>query len=287
MARWPGWIARTHPGAAEGQPVPPPLLASGPAAEGRAEPPPDAMIFLDRVHKAFNGHTVLDGVTLAIPLGKISVVMGGSGHGKSTILKLIDGFMLPDAGYIYVDGRDITSLKPDERLEVQKTVGMSFQYSALFDSMDVYENVAFPLREHTRLKEPEIRERVKDMLARLDLAGIEDKLPSELSGGMKKRVGVARAIMLQPKIMLFDEPESGLDPITTTSIGELIMEMRDTFKITCLVISHNLQNTMHIADRIFMLYKGHILAQGSPDEVRASPDPIVQQFLSGSAHGPY
>jgi phospholipid/cholesterol/gamma-HCH transport system ATP-binding protein len=213
--------------------------------------------------------------------------MGGSGHGKSTILKLIVGFMPPESGDIYVDGRNITLLPPDERLEVQKTIGMSFQYSALFDSMNVYENVAFPLREHTKLKEPEIRERVKDMLIRLGLEGIEDKMPSELSGGMRKRVGVARAIMLQPKIMLFDEPESGLDPITTTSIGELIMEMRDTFQITCLVISHNIQNSMHIADRIFMLYKGHILTEGSPEEVRACPDPIVQQFLSGSSHGPY
>ena len=287
MARWPAWIARSDSGGTNGPPVPPAALSSGLDAEGGAAPPPDAMIYLDRVHKGFNGKVVLEGVTLAIPRGKISVVMGGSGNGKSTILKLIVGFMPPDAGHIFVDGHDITHLKPDARLEVQKTIGMSFQYSALFDSMDVYENVAFPLREHTRLKEPEIRERVKDMLARLDLAGIEGKLPSELSGVMKKRVGVARAIMLQPKVMLFDEPESGLDPITTTSIGELIMEMRDTFKITCLVISHNLQNIMHIADRIFMLYKWHILAQGSPDEVRASPDPIVQQFLSGSSHGPY
>jgi phospholipid/cholesterol/gamma-HCH transport system ATP-binding protein len=292
MARWPGSIANMALLEAASSLASPPVDAPGNARAGDVEdggavPPPGAMIYLDRVNKGFNGRTVLDGVTLAIPRGKISVVMGGSGHGKSTILKLIVGFMPPDGGQIYVDGRDITHLTPDERLEVQKTIGMSFQYSALFDSMDVYENVAFPLREHTRLKEPEIRERVKDMLARLDLAGIEEKLPSELSGGMRKRVGVARAIMLQPKIMLFDEPESGLDPITTTSIGELIMGMRDTFKITCLVISHNLQNIMHIADRIFMLYKGHILAQGSPDEVRASLDPIVQQFLSGSSHGPY
>jgi len=250
-------------------------------------PPPEAMIYLDRVTKGFNGKVVLDGVSLSIPRGKISVVMGGSGHGKSTILKLIVGFMPPDSGAIYVDGVNVVKLSARQRLEVQKTIGMSFQYSALFDSMTVYENVAFPLREHTRLKEPEIQERVHDMLLRLDLPDIEDKMPSDLSGGMKKRVGVARAIMLQPKIMLFDEPESGLDPITTTSIGELIMEMRDTFHITCLVISHNLANTMMIGDQVNMLYKGHIIASGSPDDLHRNPDPILQQFLNGQSSGPY
>ena len=266
---------------------PPAAPPPGLAPEGRVIPPPEAMIYLERVTKSFNHKTVLDRITLSIPRGKISVVMGGSGHGKSTILKLIVGFMPPDSGAIYVDGQNVLELSPRERMEVQKTIGMSFQYSALFDSMTVYENVAFPLREHTQLKEPEIEARVRDMLNRLDLPGIEDKMPSELSGGMRKRVGVARAIMLQPKIMLFDEPESGLDPITTTSIGDLIMEMRDSFHITCLVISHNLANIMLIADQISMLYKGHILAQGSPGELRANPDPVLQQFLSGSSTGPY
>ena len=266
---------------------PPATPPPGLAPEGRVIPPPEAMIYLERVTKSFNHKTVLDEITLNIPRGRISVVMGGSGHGKSTILKLIVGFMPPDSGAIYVDGQNVLELSARERMEVQKTIGMSFQYSALFDSMTVYENVAFPLREHTQLKEPEIGARVRDMLNRLDLPGIEDKMPSELSGGMRKRVGVARAIMLQPKIMLFDEPESGLDPITTTSIGDLIMEMRDSFHITCLVISHNLANIMLIADQISMLYKGHILAQGSPDELRANPDPVLQQFLRGSSSGPY
>lgn len=250
---------------------------------------PDApMIHLNHVTMVYDDRVILDDVELEVPRERITVVMGGSGHGKSTILKLIVGFIRPRSGNIYIDGVDVLAMDPDERREMQKEIiGMSFQYSALFDSMTVYENVAFPLREHTRLKEPEIKERVADVLQRLGLPGTEEKMPSDLSGGMKKRVGVARAIMLQPKIMLFDEPESGLDPVTTASIGELIMEMRDTFHITCLVISHNLENTMHIADKVSMLYKGHIIAEGSPAELKAIDDPVLQQFLQGRSHGPY
>jgi phospholipid/cholesterol/gamma-HCH transport system ATP-binding protein len=247
----------------------------------------ESMVHLDHVTMAFGDRIVLDAVDLKVPRGKITVVMGGSGSGKSTILKLIVGFIFPSAGKIWIDRQDVLKLTRDERVEVQKSIGMSFQYSALFDSMTVFDNVAFPLREHTPLPEPQIRERVIAMLERLGLPGIEDKMPSDLSGGMKKRVGVARAIMLQPKIMLFDEPESGLDPITTTSIAELIMEMRDSFHITCLVISHNLQSTRLIADKVCMLYKGRIIAEGTPAELDANPDPVLQQFLNGSSKGPY
>jgi phospholipid/cholesterol/gamma-HCH transport system ATP-binding protein len=247
----------------------------------------DPMIHLEGVTMAFGDRVVLNQVDLKVPRGKITVVMGGSGSGKSTTLKLIVGFMLPSEGRIWIDGHDVLQMTREQRLEVQKSIGMSFQYSALFDSMTVYENVAFPLREHTKLPEAEIRTRVTAMLERLSLPGVEEKMPSDLSGGMKKRVGVARAIMLQPKIMLFDEPESGLDPITTTSIAELIMEMRDSFHITCLVISHNLQSTRLIADKVCMLYKGKIIAQGTPAELDANSDPVLQQFLHGRAHGPY
>ena len=253
------------------------------AASAAAEP----MVWLDGITKRFGSRTVLDQLELRVPREKVTVVLGGSGHGKSTILKLIVGFIRPESSRILVEGQDVLTLAPAERLEVQKQIGMSFQYSALFDSMSVFENCAFPLREHTRLREAEIRDRVEAMLERLGLAGTGDKMPSDLSGGMKKRVGVARAIMLQPKIMLFDEPESGLDPITTTSIGELIMEMRDAFGITCLVISHHLENTMLIADRVCMLYKGQIIAQGAPQEIRSNPNPILQQFLHGRSEGPY
>ena len=250
---------------------------------GDAEP----MIRMEGVTKSFGGRVILDALDLEVPRGKITVVMGGSGHGKSTILKLIVGFMRPEAGRILIEGRNVLEMSPDARLDVQKTIGMSFQYAALFDSMTVFENCAFPLREHTRLAEPEIRERVLQVLERLGLPGAGDKMPSDLSGGMKKRVGVARAIMLQPKIMLFDEPESGLDPITTTNIGELIMEMRDAFKITCLVISHHLDNTRLIADKVSMLYKGKIIAEGTAAELDATPNPILQQFLLGRSQGPY
>ena len=248
---------------------------------------PAFMVHLEQVTMAFGDRVVLDNVDLKVPRGKITVVMGGSGSGKSTTLKLIIGFIFPSTGRIWIDGRDVLKLTRDQRAEVQKSIGMSFQYSALFDSMTVFDNVAFPLREHTKLSESEIRERVIAMLERLGLPGTEDKMPSDLSGGMKKRVGVARAIMLQPKIMLFDEPESGLDPITTTSIAELIMEMRDSFHITCLVISHNLQSTRLIADKVCMLYKGRIIAEGTPAELDANPDPVLQQFLHGSSKGPY
>ncbi|MBI4081018.1 MAG: ATP-binding cassette domain-containing protein [Candidatus Lambdaproteobacteria bacterium] len=245
------------------------------------------MILLERLDKRLGGRLILDALELMVPKGRITVVMGGSGHGKSTILKLIMGFITPDAGRIVIDGVDVSTLNELQRLELQKAIGMSFQYSALFDSMSVYENVAFPLREHTKLKEPAIRERVAEMLARVGLPGTEAKMPADLSGGMKKRVGVARAIMLQPKIMLFDEPESGLDPVTTTAIGELIMELRDQFRITCLVISHNLANSMTIADKVCMLYKGRIIAEGTPRSLQENPNPILQQFLHGRSQGPY
>ena len=245
------------------------------------------MIWLDGVTKRFGPRTVLNRLELRVPNEKVTVVLGGSGHGKSTILKLIVGFIHPEEGRILIDGHNVLEMSDDDRLEVQKQIGMSFQYSALFDSMTVFDNCAFPLREHTRLTEPEIRERVEAMLERLGLEGAGDKMPSDLSGGMKKRVGVVRAIMLQPKIMLFDEPESGLDPITTTSIGELIMEMRDSFNITCLVISHHLENTMMIADKVCMLYNGNIIAEGTPDALRANPNPVLQQFLHGRSEGPY
>jgi len=250
-------------------------------------PDPNAMICLDNVVKTFHGKSVLNGLTLNIPREKITVVIGGSGHGKSTILKHIVGFMHPNSGRVLVDGHDLATLNDRQQLEVQKTIGMSFQYSALFDSMNVFENVAFPLREHTRMGEAEIVERVSVMLTRLGMPGIESKMPSELSGGMKKRVGVARAIMLQPKIMLFDEPETGLDPITTASIGELIMEMRDDFGITCLVISHNMENANRISDQMCMLWRGKIIALGTPTQMKRNKHPVLRQFMSGSPHGPF
>ena len=259
-------------------------LADPPAASNGFPPP---IIQLKNLTKRFGSKVILDKINLDIPEKRITVVMGGSGHGKSTILKLIVGFLTPEEGEVIIDGQNVLNLPRQAKLEVQKKLGMSFQYSALFDSMSVFENVAFPLREHTKLPENEIEDRVYTILERLGLPDVGTKMPSELSGGMKKRVGVARSIMMQPKIMLFDEPESGLDPITTTAIGDLILEMRDDFHMSCVVISHHLENTMRIADKVAMLYKSHFIAQGTPEEMKAHDDPVLQQFLKGEAQGPF
>ncbi len=264
-----------------------PKISLSHLAAKQIHPAKTAMVEFRKLTMGFGERIILNKLDLSVPKGKVTVVMGGSGQGKSTILKVVMGFIRPSAGQLWIDGVDVLPFKTSQRLEVLKKLGMSFQYSALFDSMSVYDNCAFPLREHTNLSEEEIAEKVEHTLTRLSLPGIGGKYPSELSGGMKKRVGVARAIMLQPNIMLFDEPESGLDPITTTSIGELIMEMRDSFGITCLVISHHTQNSMMVADKVCMLYRGKIVAEGTPQQMKKHSDPIWQQFLHGRTEGPY
>lgn len=246
------------------------------------------MIYLKDVVKTFGNKMVIDHLNLEIPDNRITVIIGGSGHGKSTIIKLIMGFITPDSGEIIVDGTDVTRLGKREHTEFLKRIGMCFQYSALFDSMNVFENVAFALREHRKdLAEEQISEKVTDILNKLGLYQVEDKMPAELSGGMKKRVGVARAIMLHPKIMIFDEPESGLDPITTTAIGDLMMEMRDTFGMTCISISHNIENSTRVGDKIAMLYKGKIIAEGAPKELPHIKNEVLQQFINGRVDGPF
>ena len=246
------------------------------------------IIQLKQVTKRFGDKTVINNLDLDIPENQITVIMGGSGHGKSTIIKLILGFIKPEAGEIIVDGTLINNLSKQEHTKILKKIGMCFQYSALFDSMNVYENVAFGLREHRKdLEEEVISEKVTSILNRLGLFNIEDKMPSELSGGMKKRVGVARAVMLDPKIMIFDEPESGLDPITTTAIGDLMMEMRDSFGMTCLSISHHIPNSMRVGNKLAMLYQGKIIASGSPESIKEHPNELLQQFINGRVEGPF
>lgn len=246
------------------------------------------MIDLIHVTKSFGRKTVIDDLSLHIPSNEITVIMGGSGHGKSTIIKLILGFIIPDSGEILVEGANVLQMNRQQRVEILKKTGMCFQYSALFDSMNVFENVAFALREHQKhLKEAEIAARVTSTLNRLGLYDVEDKMPAELSGGMKKRVGVARALMMEPTIMIFDEPESGLDPITTTAIGDLMTEMRDAFGKTCISISHHIPNSMRVANKLAMLYQGKIIAEGSPEEIRQNPNPILQQFINGQVEGPF
>ncbi|MNK46331.1 putative phospholipid import ATP-binding protein MlaF [compost metagenome] len=247
---------------------------------------PDPIISFQNVHKAFGRQKVLDDVSLDIERGKTTVIIGPSGTGKSVFIKLLVGLLKPDQGAIHVDGEDITRLKERQLYEVRKKFGMLFQDGALFDSMDVGENVAFPLRRHTKKSEREIREIVANKLAQVGLPGIEHKFPSELSGGMRKRVGIARAIALEPEIVLFDEPNSGLDPVMSDAIDKLILRMQRELGLTFVVISHDIPGTFQIADRIAMLYKSKLIAYGPAQELQVSGDPILRQFFDRSADGP-
>ena len=244
------------------------------------------MIGIVDLHKSFGKQKVLDGLNLEIEDGKTTVVIGKSGGGKSVFLKHIIGLLKPDHGHVLIDGVDITKLNEKDLNEMRKKFGTLFQESALFDSMTVGENVAFPLREHTRMKEEEIRQIVGDRLKAVGLTGIENKMPSELSGGMKKRVGLARALAMHPQIILFDEPTTGLDPIMTEAINQLIMDTQKKFGLTCVVISHDIQSILKISHMIAMLYEGKIVECGTPEEIKASKNPIVVQFLSGEIEGP-
>jgi phospholipid/cholesterol/gamma-HCH transport system ATP-binding protein len=251
-----------------------------------AAPTTGPMISLRGLSKRFGTNQVLDGLDLEIERGETMVVIGGSGTGKSVLLKHIIGLLRPDAGDVVVDGVPVSRLKGWELKEFRKEFGMLFQGAALFDSLRVLDNVAFGLREHRRLREAEIRERVREKLALVGLRGVEHLWPSELSGGMKKRVALARALAMEPKILLYDEPTTGLDPIRADSINDLIVELRDRLKVTGVAITHDLTSAYKIADRIAMLYKGKIIAVGTPQEMRDSADPVVHQFITGSARGP-
>jgi phospholipid/cholesterol/gamma-HCH transport system ATP-binding protein len=244
------------------------------------------MIKLVDVHKSFGRQKVLDGIDLDIEDGKTTVIIGGSGGGKSVLLKHIIGLLRPDSGRVLVDDVDISSLNDRKLNEIRKKFGMLFQEAALFDSMNVLENVAFPLREHTGKKNDEIRRIVAERLKAVGLPGVEEKMPSELSGGMRKRVGLARAIAMHPQIVLFDEPTTGLDPVMTEAINELIIETQKNLDLTCVVISHDVQSIFTVGHRIAMLYEGKIVEYGTSEEIRESSNPVLRQFLSGSLEGP-
>ncbi len=244
------------------------------------------MIQLIDVRKRFGKQEVLKGVNLELEDGKTTVIIGRSGGGKSVLLKHMIGLIKPDSGQVLIDGVDITTLNERELNEIRKKFGMLFQEGALFDSMSVGENVAFPLREHTKLSDSEVRDKVADRLRAVGLTGIENKMPSEISGGMRKRVGLARAIALHPQFVLFDEPTTGLDPVMTEAINQLILEIRNRFHLTCIVISHDLDSTFKISDKIAMLYEGEIIEYGTPEDIKASQNPITIQFLAGSIEGP-
>jgi len=231
------------------------------------------------LHKSFNSQKVLDGINLEIERGKITVIIGKSGGGKSVLMKHLIGLMKPDRGEVWIDGVDIARLKERELNEVRRKFGMLFQEAALFDSMNVIENVEFPLREHTSMPPKEIRKTANERLSEVGLLGFGDKMPSELSGGMKKRVGLARALALDPEIILFDEPTSALDPIMSLTIQDLIKETQVHLKKTYVVISHDIAGMFRIADKVAMLYEGTIIAFGTPDEVKRDQDEAVQEFL--------
>ena len=238
------------------------------------------------VTKRLGDREVLDGVSLAILKGETMSVIGGSGAGKSVTLKHIVGLMKPDRGCVKVDGVDVTNSNHGSLETARRKIGFCFQGSALLNSLTVYENVALPLREHVRVDEPEIRRRVEEKLA---LVGLEDagkKLPAEISGGMKKRVGLARAIIRDPEIILYDEPTAGLDPVMGSTINDLILDMQKKLGVTSVLVTHDMTSAFRVSNRIAMLLKGRIIKVGTPAEFRASQDPLVKQFIYGESEGP-
>ena len=232
------------------------------------------------VHKHFGENHVLRGIDLDFLAGTTTVILGGSGSGKTVLMKHLIGLLSPDEGQVCVDGEDISGLKGQALNELRMKFGMVFQWAALFDSMNVYENVAFPLREHEPgLAESEVKKRVAEKLALFGLEGIEHKSPADLSGGMRKRVGLARAIMMNPRIVLYDEPTTGLDPITTKYVDDMILRAKEELKVTSVVISHDIASAFNVADYIAFLYHGEIVEYGTPSELRASKHPFVSEFL--------
>lgn len=244
------------------------------------------MITVRQLSYRIDGKWILRDVNLHVPQGDTVCVMGVSGSGKTTLLKIMSGLLPPESGQVFIDQTDITRLSEDELNHIRHRIGVVFQYGALFDSMTVYENVGFSLVHHTQLTKAEIDEIVAEKLSLVGLPGTQELMPSQLSGGMQKRVSLARAIAMSPEILFYDEPTSGLDPVMTTVIDNLIMDMRDKLGVTSVVISHDLSSIFRIADRAAMLHGGMIIAYGTPDETRQSSDERVQQFIQGRAEGP-
>lgn len=243
-------------------------------------------ITITDLHKSFGANHVLRGVNLTVEPGESMVVIGGSGSGKSVLIKHIIGLLKPDRGSILVDGEEVTTMRERQLKELRKKFGMLFQAAALFDSLTVGENVAFALVEHTRLSRAEIADRVREKLTLVGLPGTEDLFPAELSGGMKKRVGLARALAIEPEVILYDEPTTGLDPIMADSINDLIVEMREHFAITSIAITHDMVSAYKIGHRLAMLYQGKIIFTGTPEECKNTTNPMVRQFITGSSVGP-
>lgn len=246
----------------------------------------DAIISLRNVTKIFQGRKVIDNVSFDIICGETFVIMGCSGSGKSTLLRHMTGAIRPDQGSIFIRGKDIACVSAKELDEVRKIFGMSFQYSALLDSLTVRENVALPLEEHTRLSSNIVDKIIENKLSLVGLRGFENYYPSEISGGMRKRVGLARAIVLDPAIVFYDEPTSGLDPVMGGITDQLIKDLSIKLLITSVVVTHDMKSVFKIADRIAMIHQGRLIEVGTPDQIRNSKNPFVQQFINGEPTGP-
>jgi len=239
------------------------------------------MIEVRDLQKSFGAQKILDGVSLRIETGESVVIIGRSGGGKSVLLKHLVGLLQPESGEVLIDGENIEPMTERELLRVRSKFGMLFQSAALFDSMTVAENVGFAFRRNKGMSQAEIKEKVAEALEVVDLPGTENKKPSELSGGMRKRVGLARAIVYQPQIVLYDEPTTGLDPIVSDSIDKLILRVRDRFKVTSVVVTHDMRSARRVGQRILMLHNKKIYVTGTPDDIFNSKDPIVRQFIDG------
>ena len=244
------------------------------------------MIRVTNLHKSFGSQKVLNGLNLDIPEGEITAIIGPSGEGKSVLIKHMIGLLTPDSGDVEVEGESIIGIRRSEMNRIREKFGMLFQNAALFDSMNVFENVAFPLQEKTKLGKDEIRSRVISALEDVGLKNIEQKFTDQLSGGMKKRVGLARALLLNPKIILFDEPTTGLDPIIKKAIHQLIKDTHTKFGFTAVIVSHEIPDIFDIAHNVAMLYKGEILQFDTADGIKNSRHPVVHQFISGNLDGP-
>ncbi|MDD2546898.1 MAG: ABC transporter ATP-binding protein [Burkholderiaceae bacterium] len=249
-------------------------------------PSSDALVELRNLTFGYNGRVVLNGISLTVPRGKVTALMGISGGGKTTTLRLIGGQNRAQQGQLLFDGQDVGQMDKAGLYAARRRMGMLFQFGALFTDLSVFENVAFPLREHTDLPEGLIRDIVLMKLDAVGLRGARDLMPSEISGGMNRRVALARAIALDPALIMYDEPFSGLDPISLGTAARLIRQLNDTLGITSLVVSHEIPETFHIADQIIILANGRVVAQGTPEEVRQSEDPLVLQFIHARSDGP-
>jgi len=247
---------------------------------------PEIEISIKGLTKSFGAQTVLEDITFDVPKGKVTVLLGPSGTGKSVFLKHLVGLLKPDRGEIWIDGKNVPALSERELYQVRRKFGVLFQDGALFGSMNIYDNVAFPLREHTKKRESEIKDIVDEKLTMVGLIGAEKKLPGEISGGMKKRAGLARGLVLDPEIVLFDEPDSGLDPVRTAFLNELIIDLNRQLEATFMVVTHDISTAKRVADYIGMLYRRNLVRFGPAHEMFESDIPVVRQFLAGDTEGP-